>query len=255
MVPSLPIADPMWSGGGLAKPTPIGFHHTTASNLSQKVLWSGGSTSSQSGARSHSVRSLVLGGLATSVPTRYEQFAQRRCPRILVDQDLGTEGKYCWQSLHLVCFWRRVGFFPTYRCCTWGYLLSPCKSTLYPTLSIVWIVQARVFQIYCILFPLDLWEGACHRGPFALAISNVYICVHLGIPATHVFMGLGSVNSPSSHNCCCIVGFCSLNWSELVIVMTFWYIFWNGLSFFEFFKLLFSLGIDHDPHVLYVHMT
>ena len=30
---------------------------------------------------------------------------------------------------------------------------------------------------------------------------------------------------------------------------------WNGLNFFELFKLLFSLGIDHDPHVLYVHMT
>ena len=30
---------------------------------------------------------------------------------------------------------------------------------------------------------------------------------------------------------------------------------WNGLNFFELFKLLFSLGIDHDPHVFYVHMT
>ena len=30
---------------------------------------------------------------------------------------------------------------------------------------------------------------------------------------------------------------------------------WNGLTFFELFKLLFSLGIDHDSHVLYVHMT
>ena len=40
-----------------------------------------------------------------------------------------------------------------------------------------------------------------------------------------------------------------------VIVMTFWVCFWNGLNFFELFKLLFSLGIDHDPHVLYVHMT
>ena len=34
---------------------------------------------------------------------------------------------------------------------------------------------------------------------------------------------------------------------DLVIVMTFWYVFWNGLTFFELFKLLFSLGIDHDP--------
>ena len=32
-----------------------------------------------------------------------------------------------------------------------------------------------------------------------------------------------------------------------VIIMTFWYIFWNGLNFFKLFKLLFSLGIDHDP--------
>ena len=32
-----------------------------------------------------------------------------------------------------------------------------------------------------------------------------------------------------------------------VIVMTFWYVCWNGLNFFELFKLLFSLGIDHDP--------
>ena len=35
----------------------------------------------------------------------------------------------------------------------------------------------------------------------------------------------------------------------------FWYVFWNGLNFFELFKLLFSNGIDHDPHVFYVHMT
>ena len=32
-----------------------------------------------------------------------------------------------------------------------------------------------------------------------------------------------------------------------VIVMTFWYVLRNGLNFFELFKLLFSLGIDHDP--------
>ena len=31
----------------------------------------------------------------------------------------------------------------------------------------------------------------------------------------------------------------------VVIVMTFWYVFWNGLNFFKNF--LFSLGIDHDP--------
>ena len=41
----------------------------------------------------------------------------------------------------------------------------------------------------------------------------------------------------------------------IVIVMTFWYVFWNGLTFFELFKFYSSLGIDHDPHVLYVHMT
>ena len=34
--------------------------------------------------------------------------------------------------------------------------------------------------------------------------------------------------------------------------MTFWYVFGTDLYFFELFKLLFSLGIDHDP---YVHMT
>ena len=42
---------------------------------------------------------------------------------------------------------------------------------------------------------------------------------------------------------------------NIVIIMTFWYAFWNGLNFFELFKLLFSLGIDHNPHVSYVHMT
>ena len=36
-----------------------------------------------------------------------------------------------------------------------------------------------------------------------------------------------------------------------VIVMTFWYVYRNGLNFFELFKLLFSFGIGHDPHVLY----
>ena len=39
-----------------------------------------------------------------------------------------------------------------------------------------------------------------------------------------------------------------------VIVMTFWYVFGTDFNFFELF-ILFSLGIDHDPHVLYVHMT
>ena len=32
-----------------------------------------------------------------------------------------------------------------------------------------------------------------------------------------------------------------------VIVMTFWYVYRNGLTFFELFKLYSSLGIDHDP--------
>ena len=41
----------------------------------------------------------------------------------------------------------------------------------------------------------------------------------------------------------------------LVIVMTFWYIFWNGLVFFELFKIYFHLGLIMTPHVLYVHMT
>ena len=41
----------------------------------------------------------------------------------------------------------------------------------------------------------------------------------------------------------------------LVIVMTFWYIFWNGLVFFELFKIYFHLGLITTPHVLYVHMT
>ena len=37
--------------------------------------------------------------------------------------------------------------------------------------------------------------------------------------------------------------------------MTFWYVFWNGLNFFELFKFYSSFGIDHDPHVFYDHMT
>ena len=40
-----------------------------------------------------------------------------------------------------------------------------------------------------------------------------------------------------------------------VIVMTFWYIFQNGLNFFELFKLYFHLGLITTPHVFYVHMT
>ena len=40
-----------------------------------------------------------------------------------------------------------------------------------------------------------------------------------------------------------------------VIVMTFWYVFWNGLNFFKLFKLYFHLGLITTPHVLYVHMT
>ena len=37
--------------------------------------------------------------------------------------------------------------------------------------------------------------------------------------------------------------------------MTFWYVYWNGLTFFELFKLYFHLGLITTPHVLYVHMT
>ena len=35
----------------------------------------------------------------------------------------------------------------------------------------------------------------------------------------------------------------------IVIVMTFWYVFWNGLSFFELFKLYLFLGLITTPHV------
>ena len=42
---------------------------------------------------------------------------------------------------------------------------------------------------------------------------------------------------------------------KAVIVMTFWYVFWNRLNFFELFKLYSSLGIDHDPPCFYDHMT
>ena len=34
--------------------------------------------------------------------------------------------------------------------------------------------------------------------------------------------------------------------------MTFWYVFGTDLYFLNFYS---SLGIDHDPHVIYVHMT
>ena len=37
--------------------------------------------------------------------------------------------------------------------------------------------------------------------------------------------------------------------------MTFWYVFWNGLNFFELFKLYFLTGLITTPHVFYVHMT
>ena len=37
--------------------------------------------------------------------------------------------------------------------------------------------------------------------------------------------------------------------------MTFWYIFWNRLSFLNFLNFYFHLGLITTPHVLYVHMT
>ena len=40
-----------------------------------------------------------------------------------------------------------------------------------------------------------------------------------------------------------------------VIVMTFWYVLWNGLNFFELFKLYFHLRLITTPHVLYDHET
>ena len=47
-----------------------------------------------------------------------------------------------------------------------------------------------------------------------------------------------------------------LSISLSVIVMTFWYIFiGTDLSFLNFLNFYSSLGIDHDPHVPYVHMT
>ena len=50
-------------------------------------------------------------------------------------------------------------------------------------------------------------------------------------------------------------GKATTNLTACVIVMTFWYVFWNGLNFFELFKLYFHLGLITTPHVLYVHMT
>ena len=41
----------------------------------------------------------------------------------------------------------------------------------------------------------------------------------------------------------------------VVIVMTFWYVFWNRLNFFELFLFYFLLGLITTPHALYVHMT
>ena len=43
-------------------------------------------------------------------------------------------------------------------------------------------------------------------------------------------------------------------WDITVIVMTFWYVFGTDLIFSNFY-ISFSLGIDHNPYVLYVHMT
>ena len=53
---------------------------------------------------------------------------------------------------------------------------------------------------------------------------------------------------PFMVRCCVVLHSC-------VIVMTFWYIFWNGLNFFELFKLYFHLELITTPHVFYVHMT
>ena len=41
----------------------------------------------------------------------------------------------------------------------------------------------------------------------------------------------------------------------LVIVMTFWYVFRNGLNFFELFKFYFHSGLITTPHAFYVYMT
>ena len=43
--------------------------------------------------------------------------------------------------------------------------------------------------------------------------------------------------------------------SKSVIIMTFWYVYWKGLNFFELFKLYFHWGLVTNPHVFYDHMT
>ena len=41
-----------------------------------------------------------------------------------------------------------------------------------------------------------------------------------------------------------------------VIVMTFWYVYWNRLKLFQkLFKLYLHLGLITTPHAFYVHMT
>ena len=46
------------------------------------------------------------------------------------------------------------------------------------------------------------------------------------------------------------------NYLQSVIVMTFWYVLSEQTYFFlNFLNFYSSFGIDHDPHVLYVHMT
>ena len=56
-------------------------------------------------------------------------------------------------------------------------------------------------------------------------------------------------------NCLSLESDLTLTSWDSVIVMTFWYVFWNELNFFELFKLYFLLGLITTPHVLYVHMT
>ena len=40
-----------------------------------------------------------------------------------------------------------------------------------------------------------------------------------------------------------------------VIVMTFWYVFRNGLIFWNFLNFILHLGLITTPHVFYVRMT
>ena len=42
---------------------------------------------------------------------------------------------------------------------------------------------------------------------------------------------------------------------QLVIVMTFWYVFGTDLTFSNFLNFIFYSGLITTPHVLYVHMT